>query len=105
MPKFPGDPRNGTAYQKAVTDMLANSDLCHLCNHRGAKTADHIISVKDWLALYGSFDGVNNPSNMRPAHGVMGKALNKCPTCGKLCNQVKGPGRKPHIPEPRSRNW
>lgn len=83
--------------------MLANSDLCWLCNHPGARTADHVITVKDWLVMFGSYEGVNSPANMRPAHGAKGPIRNPCPVCGKLCNQARGAGPPPQ--QPHSRDW
>ena len=103
MPQPPGDPRNGHVYRKTVATMLANSDLCWLCGHPGARTADHVISVKAWFALHGSYAGVNHPANLRPAHGTKGRFNNPCPVCGVLCNQVRGAGQAQA--EPHSRVW
>jgi hypothetical protein len=98
-----GDPRDGRAYKAAVHAMLATNDLCHLCGHHGAQTGDHITSIKDWIALHGTAEGVNNPTNLAPAHGTRGRILNRCPTCGLLCNQSRG--ARSLTPSPRSRNW
>jgi hypothetical protein len=97
----PGDPRNGHRYRTTAAAMLAESDLCWLCGHNGARTADHIIPVKDWLDRFGNYDGVNHRSNLAPAHGTRGRQLNPCPTCGRLCNQA----RRSHPTQPRSRDW
>lgn len=100
----PGDPRNGRPYRRAVKQCIADhGGMCHLCGHGGAGTADHIVSAKEWLALHGNYDGVNDPDNMAPAHGVMGRRLNRCPVCGLLCNQVRG--ARPLTRAPRSRDW
>ena len=99
MPQPRGDPRNGHRYRTTVATMLANNDMCWLCRHPGARTADHVISVKAWLRLFGSYAGVNDPANLRPAHGTN----NPCPVCDKLCNQVKGAGTADQ--EPHSREW
>lgn len=103
MPQPKGDPRNGHRYRTAVANMLANNDMCWLCGHPGARTADHVISVRDWLRIHGSYAGVNNPANLRPAHGVKTFVNNPCPVCGLLCNQVRGAGAPPA--EPHSRQW
>jgi len=100
----PGDPRNGHRYRTAVANLLANSDRCGLCGHAGARTADHVISIKVWLALHGTYEGVNHPSNLQPAHGTKGRIVNRCPTCDLLCNQLKGADTLTE-PEPHSRDW
>jgi hypothetical protein len=100
MPMRPGDPRNGARYRRAVAECLAASDLCHLCGHPGARTADHLISVRDWPP---GVPGVNDPANLIPAHGMKGRIRNACPVCGLLCNQVRG--ARPLTTSPRSRDW
>lgn len=84
--------------------LLATSDLCHLCGHRGAKTADHIITPADWLRRYGSLAGVDSLGNLAPAHGNLGNGPihNRCTTCGQVCNQVRG--NRVIVPV-RSRVW
>lgn len=98
----PGDPRNGRPYRRAVAACIAASDRCHLCGHHGARTADHIVSVKEWFARHGTYKGVNDPTNLTPAHGTLGRVLNRCPVCAQLCNQSRG-ARALH--PPRSRDW
>jgi len=96
----------GRQYRLNSLRMLATNDLCHLCGHHGARTSDHIISIKEWLTRHGTLDGVNDPANLAPAHGTKGRALNPCPhpACqGRLCNQVRG--SRSLAPQPRSRNW
>lgn len=99
----PGDPRTGAVYRRNCALTLTTSDRCHLCGHPGAMTVDHIVSVKRWRALYGTLQGVNDLSNLAPAHGTRGRVLNACPTCGLVCNQSKGAGAP--LPSPRSREW
>lgn len=65
------------AYRKARAQLLAYSDVCAMCGHGQADTADHNIPL--------SRGGSNALENLVPAHGVDG-----CPTCGKACNQLKG---------------
>lgn len=103
MPYEPGDPRNTRAYRTTRADILANNDLCHLCGHHGAHTADHIITKQEWLNLHGSLDGWNHPTNLAPAHGSRGKVENRCEVCGRLCNQERG--ARSLQPERRSRTW
>lgn len=64
-------------YRKNRTVLLAHSDVCALCGHTGATTADHRIPL--------SRGGSHALSNLIPAHGTDG-----CPTCGRKCNQEKG---------------
>lgn len=106
--------RRGTGsrpYRRNRDRVLARSDLCGLCGHSGATTADHIIVAKLWPrdATGNMLPGFDAEANLQPAHGTMGViAVNPCPTCGKLCNQVKGdrvgPDDEP-TPEPSSRRW
>jgi 5-methylcytosine-specific restriction endonuclease McrA len=97
----PGDPRTGHRFRTTAAAVLAESDLCWLCGHGGARTVDHIIPVKDWLARFGNYEGVNQRSNLAPAHGQRGRQSNRCPTCARLCNQA----RRSHPQQPRSRQW
>lgn len=79
---------------------------CHICGHDGANQVDHVIPVAVAPQLAWVL------SNCRPAHGVPG---NKCPVCGKACNQARQAGViKPMMPgvkanlvvEPvRGRKW
>lgn len=73
--------------------VLAESDLCHLCGHGGARTSDHIITAKDWpRGLDGRhLPGLDDPANLAPAHGTIGnQALNPCPYGCGVCNQRRG---------------
>lgn len=79
-------------YRRNRDAMLAESDLCALCGHPGARSADHIVTATQWRALHGELTPeFNDPANLQPAHGTMGNrqtgTLNPCPTCGLLCNQ------------------
>lgn len=95
------DPRTTKEWIRNVAIVLANSDRCHLCGHLGAKTGDHIISVADWPP---GLPGLNAITNIAPAHGTRGPwGANRCPTCRKLCNQVRG--TKALASQPRSRDW
>lgn len=97
--------------------LLAVSDLCHLCGHHGARTADHIITPADWQTRFGTLAGVDGLGNLAPAHGNLGNGPihNRCTTCGKVCNQVRGdtviaPVRSRQwqpdpAPRPQSRDW
>jgi len=104
--------RSGTPeFQRNRPLVLRASDICGLCGHGGARTVDHIIPKPRWPRdLYGNllpgFDGLHN---LQPAHGTTGSDAtrvgrhNRCPTCGKLCNQSKGALRT--SVRVRSRNW
>lgn len=97
--KPPGDPRNGHRYRTAVAELRARTDLCWICGHRGARTLDHLITVKMWGAMFDTYDGINDPENTDIAHGTG----NECPECGRRCNQERGDGTRD--PQPRSRDW
>ncbi len=65
--------------------------VCHLCGHGGAREADHLIPLRDLP------NQTPDPHAMRPAHGALyrrrdGTVLrdNRCPECGKACNQSRG---------------
>jgi len=98
--------RRGTSnavYRANRAVVLAQSDLCGICGHGGAQTADHIIGKNKWLHLYGTLGGFDNIGNLQPAHGTMGnQRVNPCPTCRRLCNQSRG--ERPLV-TPHSRKW
>lgn len=100
------DPRNTAEWRHNVAEVLALSDLCHLCGHHGAKTGDHLISIRDWPP---GVPGVNSVHNIAPAHGARGPfRANRCEECVALgrngmCNQSRG--SRSLTPQPRSRDW
>ncbi|MFJ8081975.1 HNH endonuclease [Streptomyces sp. NPDC096205] len=57
---------------------LAASDVCIVCGHGAADTADHIQPVSKGGARL-------DPDNVAPIHGVHG-----CPVCLRKCNSEKG---------------
>jgi 5-methylcytosine-specific restriction endonuclease McrA len=65
---------------------------CHLCGHDGANTVDHLLTVLEYPQYAWVLE------NCRPAHGTR----NRCPWCGKCCNQarVSGPKRPVQGSEP-----
>lgn len=81
-------------YRRNRAQVLAESDLCGLCGHPGAKTCDHKTSDRDWPRdEHGKrLPGFDDVENLQPAHGSMGNTgeVNYCPTCGAACNQRKG---------------
>jgi 5-methylcytosine-specific restriction endonuclease McrA len=101
--------RNVSAeYRRNRRILLSLSDFCWLCGHPGARTADHIVSAKDWPC---GPDGKHLPGldaleNLAPAHGTAGSratgSLNRCPTCRLLCNTARGTRS---IMSARSRAW
>jgi hypothetical protein len=106
-----GSGRSGTSeFQRNRPIVLAASDRCGLCGHRGARTVDHIIPKPSWPRLPDGrlAPGFDSLANLQPAHGSMGSdrtrktAHNRCPTCHKLCNQSKGGGERRVI---TSRDW
>lgn len=95
----------GREYRKNRAILLANDDLCWLCGHRGAMTADHVISDKRWPrdAAGRKLPGFDALGNLRAAHGTVSfDRQNRCAECGKLCNQVRN--ARP-IQTRRSRSW
>jgi hypothetical protein len=89
-------------YRRNRAIVLAASDLCIICGHPGARTAEHVVPH--------SLGGTDDVDNLAPSHGTMGPhPANPCPTCGRLCNQSQGNGLqhpdKPVIVTYRSRDW
>lgn len=85
--------------------VLANSDICLICGHGGARSVGHIVSAKDWPRGPDGkhLPGLDDIENLAPNHGTMGnRALNRCPDCHRLCNQSWG--SRPVV-SPRSRRW
>lgn len=89
--------RTGTGnklYRRNRALLLAQTDICALCGHGGAMTADHIIPARVWPKdpLTGKpLPGLDSLANLQPAHGTLSPGvLNRCPTCWNLCNQAKG---------------
>ena len=105
-----GSGRSGTGnavYRRNRATLLAMTTLCGICGHGGARTADHIVSAKTWPKnpLTGRpLPGLDELSNLRPAHGTMGgrQPDNPCPVCGRLCNQSRGAAQ---TRRPSSRDW
>jgi hypothetical protein len=101
--------RSGTGssrYRRNRAILLATSDMCGICGHGGARTADHIIPPKLWAQLFPDDpQGCDGLANLRPAHGTMapGAPINRCLTCGRACNQSRG-ARLP-ASRPQSRHW
>lgn len=92
----PWNKLSGRHRAKVREAVLSISTLCHLCGHEDADTVDHVIAVREWVALGGAADDLEN---LRPAHGVNG-----CGHCGRKCNTSKG--NRPHQPlVVGSRDW
>lgn len=95
------------AARAACAQVLAQSDLCHLCGHHGARTCDHIIPAALWPkgADGKPLPGLDAPANLAPAHGTIGNTgrVNRCPDCGRLCNQERG--AKPLTDIQQRRPW
>lgn len=90
-----GRPGTGAArYRKNRIIVLSKSDVCGICGHGGSATVDHIVSDKHWPrdANHKRLPGFDDLENLQPAHGSLGGAglVNRCPTCGRLCNQSRG---------------
>jgi 5-methylcytosine-specific restriction endonuclease McrA len=91
--------RRGRPYERARKQALTTT-VCWICGHDGARTADHQIPRSVCLAN-GWHHLLNDPANMRPAHGTG----NMCPVCGQACNQKRGTGIKPKKAGGKSRIW
>lgn len=93
-------------FRRLKAEMLIESDICGICGHPGAATADHIVPWAVWPRdpLTGELEpGVDERDNMQPAHGTG----NRCAVCGRLCNQEKGDGTRRRYPSrrPQTRDW
>lgn len=83
--------RKGRKYREAKAQLHAISTTCWLCGHGDAYEADHEPPRKVLLKL--GLDP-NSLEYMRPAHG----SSCPCPTCGLMCNQIKGASdRRPRM--------
>lgn len=83
--------RKGRTYREAKAKLHAISTTCWLCGHGDAYEADHEPPRKVLLQL--GLDP-NSLEYMRPAHG----SSCPCPTCGLMCNQIKGASdRRPRM--------
>jgi hypothetical protein len=91
--------RTGGAYRTARERMFAlYGDVCHICGHAGADSADHLIP------LAADPRQLTDATLMRPAHH------NACPTCGVRCNGKRGAKpmdvvRTEMNESPTSRDW
>jgi hypothetical protein len=86
MPRaFPAG-RRWQAFRQVVFSVYG--DTCHLCGHPGARQADHLIPVSQRPDLAWEL------ANIRPAHGTK----NRCPRCGRCCNQARISGPKRPVP-------
>lgn len=71
-------PRTNTRAQRRENQqILAASDVCHLCGHPSADAVDHVIPL--------ARGGADHRTNKAPAHHDV-----PCPTCGHKCNREKG---------------
>lgn len=70
--------RSGRPWRRTRKQILAASDICHICGHDGATEVDHLLA----RSMGGDSRGKHN---LAPAHG----SSRPCPTCGKCCNQVR----------------
>jgi 5-methylcytosine-specific restriction endonuclease McrA len=76
--------RKGRPWQRIRAQVLAASNVCHLCGHPGADTVDHVIPLSRRPDL------AHDLANLRPAH--------------RRCNSAKG-ARLSTAPHGASRAW
>lgn len=90
--------RSGRRWRRIKAQVLADCGyVCWICGHGDAFYTDHKIAIRQWIAQGGDPE---DPANLAAAHG----ALNRCPVCGRCCNESKG--SRPHQPTaPGSRAW
>lgn len=74
MPRWGG--RRAQRFTRLV--LAVYGDVCHLCGHAGADSADHLQTRSARPDLIYSID------NARPAHHLA------CPICGVRCNSRRG---------------
>ena len=85
---------NSRPTRRARAQMFAMyGDLCHLCGHPGADSADHLVPIS--VAPHQPV----SPHGMRPAHG------RPCPTCGRRCNAERGTSELLVEPLATSEDW
>lgn len=88
--------RRGNVFRRARQQVLATNPVCWICGHTAADVVDH-QPPRWWLMKMGL--DPNDPTYMRPAHGVKG-----CPTCGRRCNN-ESPRQAQQHRERHSRRW
>lgn len=76
--------RTGRPWRRVREQVLATSDICHLCGHGGAGDVDHHPFPLAVLLAMGI--DPRDPAYLRPAHG----SRSRCPVCLSCCNQAKG---------------
>jgi len=64
--------RSSRPWRRIKAQILAGSDVCHICGEPGADSVDHLVPV--------ALGGTNDPANLRPAHHDV----------PPYCNRVKG---------------
>jgi hypothetical protein len=112
-----GERRRATGarpYRRNRAVVLATSDICGICGHSGARSANHIVPPGKWPRGPDGkpLPGVDGVGNLEPAHGSMGpnQPPNPCMRClnrhgkpGRMCNQwLKDHG---YVNRPTSRKW
>lgn len=70
--------RSTRTFRRMRDNTIAASDICIVCGHRGADSADHIIPIDIAPHL------AEDPDNLGPCHHE------PCPTCSRRCNRDKG---------------
>jgi rRNA maturation endonuclease Nob1 len=72
--------RSTRPFRRARAQVLAESDICAICGHPGARTGGHDIARAVDITM------AEDPDNIVPVHGTG----NLCPTCGRNCNREQG---------------
>lgn len=86
LPHLPSNWRRGPYYAQWRIQVHAMwGDLCHICGHPEAHSADHLVPLSVWP------NQPYEPMLARPAHGVIQPdGTEGCPTCYVKCNSSRG---------------
>jgi hypothetical protein len=75
-------------WRRVRAQVLATSNLCHICGHTGAGEGDHLITRAQGGQKY-------DPENVLPAHGYRSRCWECDSIQGRACNQSRGAGLNP----------
>lgn len=86
--------RTTRRFRRQRARLLAESDICALCGHGGADSADHVVARSVDPAL------AEDEDNLQPMHHE------PCPTCGRRCQRDKADRPMAEVAQLKtSRDW